>query len=110
MNTRLALALRAAGLGDLLTTVPALKGIRRSLPDHQLVLIISSNVASLASRWDFVDSTVVVDGLMDRLPFSLHDADIAFNLHGSGPQSHNFLSASQPRNLIAYANAATGHD
>jgi ADP-heptose:LPS heptosyltransferase len=39
-------------------------------------------------------------GELEPLPPRLHDADVAANLHGRGPQSHGLLLAARPRSAI----------
>jgi ADP-heptose:LPS heptosyltransferase len=97
-----ALVLRAAGLGDLLVIVPALRGLRRHLPDHSLCL------ATPASLRPVVDSIGGVDSVVDtrdlgHLPWRGPAPAVAVNLHGKGPQSHQLLTGLQPQRLIAYA-------
>ena len=97
-----ALVLRALGLGDLLTAVPALRGLRRGLPGHELVLLAPAHFAPLV-RWAGL-ADVVVDTIPWRAPpAAFEDAEIAVNLHGRGPQSHRLLLATRPRRLVAYA-------
>ena len=97
-----AVVLRALGLGDLLTCVPALRALRRGLPHHELVLLTPARFAPLVRVAGLAD--VVVDTLPWRPPPSSFDgADLAVNLHGRGPQSHQLLLAGQPRRLVAYA-------
>ncbi|MYW44955.1 glycosyltransferase family 9 protein, partial [Streptomyces sp. SID161] len=47
-NSPRVLVLRALGLGDLLAGVPALRGIRRAFPGHQLVLAQPPGLSELA--------------------------------------------------------------
>jgi ADP-heptose:LPS heptosyltransferase len=100
--TRRALVLRALGLGDLLTSVPALRGIRRGLPDHELVLAAPSALAPLvrlAGLADDILDTAPLQPLTWRGPAP----EVAVNLHGRGPQSHRLLGALHPGRLVAYA-------
>lgn len=93
------LVLRALGLGDLLTSVPAIRGLRRAYQGHELVL------AAPAVLGPIVELIGGVDRLVDTQPLqspSLRGADVAVNLHGSGPESHRCLLRTQPRTLIAF--------
>jgi ADP-heptose:LPS heptosyltransferase len=94
--------LRALGLGDLLTAVPALRGLRRAFPEHWIQLAAPAALGPLAALTGTVDETVDVRAL-EPLPDRLHGADLAVNLHGSGPQSHATLRAARPRRTIGYA-------
>lgn len=95
------MALRALGLGDLLTAVPALRGLARSFPDHHLVLAVPAWLRALAELTHTVDEVVDVVALAP-LPERLHHADVAVNLHGRGPESSALLAASGPRRLVAH--------
>ena len=98
----LLLVLRALGLGDLLTAVPALRALRETFPEHRLVLAAPDELAPLANLSGAIDETVDTAPLAP-LDDSLHHADLAVNLHGRGPQSHRVLLAAQARRTIAFA-------
>ena len=93
--------LRALGLGDLLTAVPALRALRSTLPDHHLTLAAPAVLGPLLEPIGAVDELVPVEGLLP-LPCRLVGIDLAVNLHGRGPQSTALLQGLRPRRLIAY--------
>jgi len=100
------LALRALGLGDLLTVVPAVRGLRRAYPDHELVLATPAVLAPLVDAIGGVDRLLPTEAYvrapMDRLPSPGGRPDVAVNLHGRGPQSHLALLAHRPLRLVGY--------
>ncbi|MFE9693343.1 glycosyltransferase family 9 protein [Micromonospora sp. NPDC005806] len=102
------LVLRALGVGDLATAVPALRGLRSAFPDRELVLAAPAWLAPLADLVGAVDRVLPTDGL-GRLAWSRPPPEMAVNLHGRGPQSHRMLAAARPHRLLAFANAAAGH-
>lgn len=101
------LVLRALGIGDLATSVPALRGLRAALPGAHLALAAPAWLAPLVDLTGAIDRLIPQDGLDDPLPavFGPAGPDLAVNLHGSGPQSHRLLAAARPRRLLAFANA-----
>lgn len=96
--------LRALGLGDLLTAVPALHALRRALPGHRLQLATPAALAPLVHLIGGVDDVVDVAPLAP-LPAALAQPDLAVNLHGRGPQSSLLLAALDPRRLWAFHHA-----
>jgi ADP-heptose:LPS heptosyltransferase len=95
------LILRALGLGDLLTGVPAMRALRRALPQHRLVLAGPRSLAPLA-RWAVrLDDDIAVSGL-EPLPCQAAGAALAVNLHGRGPRSTALLRATRAQRLVAF--------
>jgi ADP-heptose:LPS heptosyltransferase len=97
--------LRALGLGDLLTGVPALRALRSALPTHHLVLATPAPLAPLAFHAGVADEVVDTRGLDGRIAVE-GAVDVAVNLHGRGPESHGLLRELEPRRLIAFGDGA----
>jgi ADP-heptose:LPS heptosyltransferase len=96
-----AFVLRALGLGDLLTAVPALRAVRRLLPEHRLMLGCPGVYEPLIRLADCADQICPMSGLSEPAP-SGSWPDVAIDLHGRGPQSHRLLAAMHPRRLVAF--------
>jgi ADP-heptose:LPS heptosyltransferase len=99
-------ALRALGLGDLLTAVPALRALRAGFGGHEIVLALPAALAPLVDLLGGAIDTVVDVDFRHRvgaLPDGLAHPDVAVNLHGRGPQSHATLAALDPGRLLAFA-------
>jgi ADP-heptose:LPS heptosyltransferase len=103
------LSLRAAGLGDLLTAVPALRAIGAALPRARHVLATSAGLEPVAAWIGGID--VIVPATVGAGAHPLGGpVDLAVNLHGSGPESHRLLLACQPDRLLAFGRPAAGVD
>jgi ADP-heptose:LPS heptosyltransferase len=103
------LVLRALGLGDALTGVPALRGLRRRYGDRPLLLAGPEPVSSWLVRLGLVDDVIPTTSLAARPPglgLGPHDA---VNLHGRGPESHRVLQEAGPDDLIAFDCVAADH-
>jgi ADP-heptose:LPS heptosyltransferase len=97
--------LRPLGLGDFLTGIPAYRAIARAFPGHRIVLAAPAALAALLDFGCGIDELQATRPLEPLHP-ALHDADIAVDLHGRGPESHRVLLAARPRRLIAFHNAS----
>jgi ADP-heptose:LPS heptosyltransferase len=101
------LALRALGLGDLLTALPALRGLRAASGDRPLLLAVTPWLAPLARALGVADGLVPAAPLA-ALPVPACRVAVAVNLHGRGPESHCVLQALRPARLIAHGCAEAG--
>ncbi len=99
--------LRALGLGDFLTAVPAFRALARAFPAHYRILAAPVALAPLAELCGDIDE-VVDTAPLGPLDPALHGADIAVNLHGRGPQTHRLLLETEPRCLVAFRNDEVG--
>jgi len=95
------LLLRALGLGDFLTGVPAYRAVRLALPGHHVVLAAPARFAPLAALTGAVDELLPAAELAP-VPWPGPPPEIAIDLHGRGPASHRLLAALRPGRLIAF--------
>ncbi|WP_059006052.1 glycosyltransferase family 9 protein [Streptomyces specialis] len=102
--------LRALGLGDLLTGVPALRGLRRAFPGHRLLLAAPGSLADAVAATGAVDelipSAAPGRAVPSAVPWSGPAPELAVDLHGSGPESLRPLSALRPGRLWGFAHAS----
>lgn len=103
------LVLRALGLGDALTAVPALRGLRAMYPGSPLLLAGRPVVSGWLCEQGLADGVRPVEDLDDEPPGADLGAHVAVDLHGRGPQSHRLLEAGRPDDLIAFECPAAGH-
>jgi ADP-heptose:LPS heptosyltransferase len=98
------LVLRALGLGDFLTGIPALRLLRLALPKVAISLAAPAYFGVIALDAGIVDEVVDYDGLLDLPPLlaGVRPPHIAIDLHGNGPASRSVLAALAPDRLIAY--------
>jgi ADP-heptose:LPS heptosyltransferase len=99
------LVLRALGLGDLLTGIPVLRGLRRAFSDATITLATRAELASLAVFSGAVDNVLPTSGL-GELRWERPPPALAVNLHGRGPESISDLLKTDPDVLITHRNDA----
>ncbi len=107
------LVLRALGLGDALTAIPALRGIRRAWPERWILLAGDPSTGAWLRERELVDEVLPTSGL-EPLAWPAPGVigaggHVAVNLHGRGPTSHRVLAVTAPAELIAFRQSAVGH-
>lgn len=100
--------LRALGLGDALTGVAALRGVRRAWPGRRLWLAGPEPIGRWLAARGVVDAVLPARGLGPLRGIG-GGGHIAVDLHGRGPQSHAVLQATHPARLVAFDCPAAGH-
>jgi len=101
--------LRALGLGDLLTSVPAMRAVRRAMPDHEIVLAAPPALEPLVRLAGVADRLLATSGL-EPVRWDGPAPDVAVNLHGKGPESHRLLTALGPADVVAFSCPEAGVD
>lgn len=98
--------LRALGLGDFLTAIPAYRALADAFPGHRRVLAAPRALAPLARLCGAIDQIVHTPDLVPLDPSLLRPA-VAVDLHGRGPASHRLLADLVPGRLLTFADPAT---
>ena len=107
MTGPVALALRALGLGDFMTGLPALSLLKQALPGHSVVLAAPAVFAPIIPYVAAIDHLLPAGELMP-LDRRYTGIDVAVDLHGNGPESRRLLAELQPARLVGFADPAAG--
>lgn len=100
--------LRALGLGDFLTGVPAYRALRASFPGHELVLAAPPVLAPLAGLTRAIDRLLPAAELAP-VRWTGAPPAVAADLHGCGPASHRIVQALDAPATMMYASPAARH-
>jgi ADP-heptose:LPS heptosyltransferase len=95
------LILRAIGLGDFLTAVPAYRGLRRAFSEATITLAAPRVLQPLIPLTGAIDRLMPVNGLGELSEMS-PPPDLAVNLHGAGPESIRDLLATGARRVLTH--------
>ncbi|GAC1304665.1 MAG: glycosyltransferase family 9 protein [Vulcanimicrobiaceae bacterium] len=103
MNEPALVVLRALGLGDFLTAVPAYRALARAFPNHRRTLAAPRALHPLVALLGETFAAAYDVAPLGPLPADARGVDVAVNLHGRGPQSHRTLLELGPGRLLAFA-------
>jgi ADP-heptose:LPS heptosyltransferase len=101
------LLLRALGLGDFLTGVPAYRAVRRAFPRHRVVLAAPAALAPLVPLTGAVDE-LLPTGELEPIGWAGPAPAVGIDLHGRGPASHRLVAALRPHRLVVFGGEHAG--
>lgn len=97
--------LRALGLGDFLTGVPAYRGLRAAYPEHEIVLAAPGVLEPLARLTGAIDRVLPTREL-EPVEWAGPAPDVAVDMHGNGLASHQLVRALGARMTMMFASEA----